>query len=457
MRKRSRRILIGVGIVLLSAGSVYAVLLVRSTARLRQAYAALEKAGRPTAAAAFIPPAVPDAQNALVLYESAASGLRAQPFGSRNLLWRLGRLADSLWSDAPDPNDVAELKYWMQQDVVLRALAAVEEGTRRPACRLNRDYDRGVPAETKIVDDFWPLGRLLAAQARLEAEAGAVDKAWSTTVTQLRFADSLRSDPLCEGQLCRAGLILRVCSAIRALCEMEPPSGEKCREMEGILKDLDDIGPSIRALDGERLLVGERLFSLPSDELYETVRERVLRANERTPEILTRLAFRILAFRPRLVAEHAMYLSLLQKSTQMLQGPYVPRGSGVWQEVHDLLMKPRLLTREFTPSLDFLAELHYRKAAEVHITRAGLALLQHRQTHGALPPTLEVLGLERLTDPYTQEPLRYRIEGQGFVVYSVGEDMRDNGGTSRQPKQKTDYDFVWCFPRPKSPEAPNGK
>jgi hypothetical protein len=456
MRKRTRRILIGVGIVLVCMGSVYAVLLARAAARLRQAYAALEKDSRPTDAAGLIPSAVPDAQNALVFYESAASLLKAQPFGSKTLLWHLARLADSYGSDAPDPNDCAELRQWLQKDVVRKALAAIEEGAQSPARQLKRSYDTGVPAEMPIVDDLRLLGRLLSVKARLEAEAGASDKAWSTAVTQLRFADGLRSDPLCDSQLCRAGLILRACWAIQGLCEIAPPQGEDCRKTEGLLKDLDDVGPLLRALDGERLLVGERLFGLPSDELYETVRERVLPAGDRTPEIFTRLAFRILVFRPRMVAEHALYLDLMQKSTQILQGPYVPGGSGARQQVQSLMMKPRLLTHNFTPYLDFMVDLHYRKAAEVHITRAGLALLQYRRTHGALPPTLDALGLERLTDPYTQEPLHYRTEGEGFVVYSVGEDLRDNGGTPRQPRGKADYDFVWRFPRPKSPGAANG-
>jgi hypothetical protein len=451
MRRRTRGILIGVGLVVVVAGSVYAVLLGRATARLQHAYTALEKDGRPTEAAGLIPPVVPDAQNALVLYEKAASLLKAQPFGSRTLLWHLGQLANSLRSDSPDPNDCAELNQWMQKDVLLRALAAIEQGTRRPACRVNRNYDTGVPAETEIAGDFWLLGRLLSAKAYLQAEAGAIDKAWSTTVTQLRFADSLRSDPLCDGQLCRAGLILRACSALQTLCDREPPGGETYREIEGILKDLDDVGPLLRALDGERLLVGERLFGLPRDELYQTVRQRVLGANDRTPEVLTRLAFRIMVFRPRLVAEHALYLDSLQKSTRLLQGPYVPAGSGLRQELHDLMMKPRLLTRDFTPYLDYLLNLHYRTTAQVHIARTGLALLEYRQTHGAFPPTVVPLGLEKLTDPYTREPLRYWAEGAGFVVYSVGEDLEDNGGTPRPPKGNANYDFVWRFPGPKGP------
>jgi hypothetical protein len=455
IHKRTRRILTGVGIVLVSAGAVYAIMLARSTARLRQAYAALENDGRPMQPAELIPPAVPDAQNAIVLYESAASMLKAQPVGSRNLLWHLGRLADSYWSDSPDPNDCAELRQLMGQEVVLGALAAIEQGTQRPTCRLNRNYDPGVPADMPIVDDLRLLGRILSVKARLEAEAGEPDKAWDTMATQLRFADGLRWDPLCAGQMCRTGLILRACYAIQKLCEIEPPRGEDYQRIEGLLKDLDDVGPLVRALDGERLLVGERLFSLPTDELYQTVRQRVFGADEHTPEIFTRLVFRVVAFKPRFVADHAMYLDLMGKFTRMLQGPYTPKGSGVRKEIDDLMAKPRILTQQFAPRPGLLGDFHYRMVAQVHMTRAGLALLQYRQAHDAFPPTLDALGLEGLTDPYTQEPLRYRTQGEGFVVYSVGEDQKDNGGTPRQPRQTTDYDLVWHFPRPKDPVPAN--
>ena len=79
MRKKSRKILTGIGLVVLVLGAVYTVGLARSAARLRRAYAALEANGRPMDASEVIPPEVPDTQNAAVLYESAALMLKAQP------------------------------------------------------------------------------------------------------------------------------------------------------------------------------------------------------------------------------------------------------------------------------------------------------------------------------------------------------------------------------------------
>jgi hypothetical protein len=109
----------------------------------------------------------------------------------------------------------------------------------------------------------------------------------------------------------------------------------------------------------------------------------------------------------------------------------------------------------------------------LRLTRAGLALLQYKEAHGAFPKTLDALGLEGLTDPFTDEPLHYRPEGdpkrdpsrlgtqgQGFVVYCVGQDRKDNDGTAQPEKRSSDprakalaYDEVWRFPNPKNKAA----
>ena len=452
MRRRTTGILTGIGIIVVVLGIVYAVAVVRATARLRRAYAALEADGRPMRATEVVPPTVPDTQNAMVLYESAAAMLKAQPAPQRNLLYYMGKLADSFWSDSPDPNTSAELRQLMGQDVVLRALSAVEQGTQRPACRLNRDYEAGVPLEMPILDDLRSLARLLAIEARLEVEGGKPDAAWNTVLAQLRFADGLRSDPLYEGQLCRTGLIGLTCRTIQRLCEMTPPGKEEYRKIDGLLKDLDDIGPLIHATDGERLLIGEWLFNLPKDQLYRALRERMFGHGGSVPEIIPRLAFRIIIFKPRLLRDHATYLELMRAHARALPGPYAPRGSDAHKEIDGLIARRGLLTELLAPM--YYQDIHYRRLADVRMTRAGLALLQYRQAQGSFPPTLDALGLEKLIDPYTQEPLHYRPEGEGFVVYSVGEDLKDNGGKPRSrqssdPRQRipVEYDLLWRFPR----------
>jgi hypothetical protein len=104
------------------------------------------------------------------------------------------------------------------------------------------------------------------------------------------------------------------------------------------------------------------------------------------------------------------------------------------------------MTSMLSPTSYRIKETHSRIAGQVRVTRAGLALLRYRQTHGVFPETLDVLDAGDLSDPFADGPLIYRTTEDGFVVYSVGEDRADNGGSPKQPRQNKDYDIVRQWP-----------
>lgn len=79
---------IGIVIVIFLLGVINASAVVRLNAQLLQAYAALGNNARPVKPKDVIPPEIPKTQNALALYEEAASLLRGQSVGNKNrLMW----------------------------------------------------------------------------------------------------------------------------------------------------------------------------------------------------------------------------------------------------------------------------------------------------------------------------------------------------------------------------------
>jgi len=168
-----------------------------------------------------------------------------------------------------------------------------------------------------------------------------------------------------------------------------------------------------------------------------------------------RLSFALSVFKPRLVADHAAFLQLSRKRVQLLQGPYRdPQETAAFLQDSSWNVLTHKLARHTTSD----TEDYWRMLADLRLTRAGLALLQYKQAHGTFPETLAALGVEGLTDLYTGKSLLYRPEGEGFVVYSVGQDRQDNGGTPRpdqrdRQRRHDPYDEVWRFPTPK--ELPN--
>ena len=445
MRKKTLRIVTGFAIALVVLGVFYAIAVSLSAAKLRRAYAALEEAGRPMRTEEVIPPAVPDTQNAALLYESAYLLLKAQPFGEGNLLGRLGNWKKSK-RDTPDPNEPAETRRLLGLDVVEQAVSMVEQGSLRPACRFDREYEAGLEMVMPDLLDLKGLFRILRDKALLAAETGNKEEAWGLLDTQLRFADALRQEPDIVPQLVRLAMISGSCMTARELCETALPDRQCQDRIEKLLIAYDDVSPLARAVDGERLLYGEWVFGLSRDELYRVTQQW---SSSYIPEIFHRVRFWRMMFKPTFLADHAAYLRVMLEAAQQFERPYVPEEVIARDMELFKVQKRHRLTSLFAPATLRVKEIYLRTAAHMRITRAGLALLRYRETRGALPDTLDALGLKGLADPFLeQSQLLYKKAADGFVVYSVGTDQKDNDGTPRAPKGDAEFDYVWRFPSP---------
>lgn len=79
-------------------------------------------------------------------------------------------------------------------------------------------------------------------------------------------------------------------------------------------------------------------------------------------------------------------------------------------------------------------------------TRAAAALLAYKSRNGSFPATLAEALSPVPTDPFTDNPLHYRREEKGFVVYSVGEDGKFAGGEPGRVNGR--YDVAFRYPVP---------
>lgn len=83
---------------------------------------------------------------------------------------------------------------------------------------------------------------------------------------------------------------------------------------------------------------------------------------------------------------------------------------------------------------------------DYQMTRAYVDVLQFRNQHGRWPESLAEAGVQAL-DPFDGKPLRYRVEGEGFLIWSVGHNARDDNGVTRfeSPDGEAD-DLIAPFP-----------
>jgi hypothetical protein len=103
-----------------------------------------------------------------------------------------------------------------------------------------------------------------------------------------------------------------------------------------------------------------------------------------------------------------------------------------------------MLARIMLPQIEEVAAVNARIQAQVDTVRAATAVLKWKAQHGAFPVTLAQALMPVPTDPFDGKPLRYRQEGSGFVIYSVGENGTFDGGT---PDKKPAFqDVVFRYP-----------
>ncbi len=419
--------------------TVYVVLLAYSTSMVRRARAALAKEGRPLTAEEILPPSVSGGENAAPLYESAFRLLESQSVGDETLLSVLADAAYRILEENMSNHDIARIHDVMERPEVEQAVDLVRRAMERPVCRFSVRWDQGPNALLPHANAMRQMTRILGARSLLNAERGDFDSAWRDAEMALRTAEAMRDEPILISQLVRIAQTRTALEVIRKLAAVAPPNDAVASRLMQLLASLEERRPFARAVDGERLLLGEWSFRLLENDMAGYAQKDVLHS-------LFGTAGRLIRLKPVRRMDYAIYLNLVRHAASRTERAFheMPQ-----QDEPDI---PRLarLTRLIVPAFG-----GYRRSVEEHIAltrvaRTGLALIRHRAIHGSYPDTLESLAPTLLgapaEDPFTGRPLIYRRADDGFVVYSVGPDGKDNGGAprSRSVGRDVEYDLPWA-------------
>ncbi len=98
----------------------------------------------------------------------------------------------------------------------------------------------------------------------------------------------------------------------------------------------------------------------------------------------------------------------------------------------------RRFARHFFGSVDPLFPLRDTTLARTRLLILHSLVLRHIKVRGAAPASLAEFPESVAVDPYTGELLVYRSEGIEFRLYSVGENLKDDGGETDQEFQFPD-------------------
>jgi hypothetical protein len=112
------------------------------------------------------------------------------------------------------------------------------------------------------------------------------------------------------------------------------------------------------------------------------------------------------------------------------------------------------LTVLLAPAFQAAFDSENRARTREVLEQVGFALAAYRADHGGYPDSLSVLApkyIDRLpNDPMSEQPLHYRREGTGCLLYSVGTNGVDEGGRTFDSKPPGDDLLIRLSAEPRS-------
>ncbi len=438
-RKISIRILV-VLLIFVTAVLAARAILNYTTGKKLERYLAQAKADGVALRVKDLVPNCPDADNGARLWKAAEALLLVEK--DDNIL--MSKTIESFYTGLPFDNTAKE-KLSRLTEKNKKVLDLIAEAAERPCFRY-RDwtgslaYDAKIPPAISLIKAI----RLLAIDAVLHAEKGAVGQALEESRSGMRFSSKLLDEPVLLDMLIALAVRKAVqisFDRIASGCDLDP---------EGLARWVKEMDPGPWRSRFFRCLPGEKALML------EVCMEVIKGRPETVKDFYGSGAYhRAVAWllRPLLKAQVLTALTVFPELESMSERPYYEQRDLVKKYLRDEAPQswPQKLLRAYVPEIGamFLKEASFE--AMMLTARAGLACKIYKSKTGRYPDTLDALVPDILSevpiDPFTGKPLVYKIANGELLIYSLGSNQKDDGGrmTYEITKIIMDKDDDWTW------------
>ena len=436
-RRIVRRIAIGiVGLFLIAlvANAVWGYVEAR---RLRAEIGRIKAAGEPLTFKDLDArlPKVDEADDAGPYYEAALALLRHKDSDSGKL-WD----ADCAYWDAMRQSptsrpakEVCEIVDRFLADNTL-TLQMLDLAAQRPACRFKIGVEAGFQ-HMQSLGRMRAMAKLLSLQALIRASAGRPDEAADSVVCLLRMLRMFDQQPILIAHLVKVAIASLACQDAKTVLETARPADAKLALLQEALLATDAPRPL------EPVILAERVYGI------EMMGDVLACTAASGPENLTTGLpgqWPPAGFWERPMKRH-MTVGYLRDMAAMLSDARQPL-----PEVLSTIQSGGKATSIFgaivAPALGRGLILSERAIAKIRCAAVAIMIERYRRATGHLPQSLHDLipkyAPSLPIDPFTGKELVYRHEEKSYVVYSLGEDQKDdNGDVERGKDDKGPWDF----------------
>jgi hypothetical protein len=508
----SRRTLGRICVLLAALGTLIALVCAEENWRGKRAWLSykhqLEAQGERLDWKDYVPPPVPDAQNfAMTPFLAPILDFNPRPRPEGQSLWRdtngynrisslqeeIGKLEQAT-ADHNQPRVVqrmTDLPGWAAALAgktnqaagtpapsltraeaatdVLRGLEKynpiVEElrsASQRPYARFNIRYEEDF-APAILLPHLASLKQatvLFQVRASAELALGRTDQAWADTRMGLYLADTLKDEPFLISKLVQVTLDQLALKPIWEGLAEHRWSDVQLLEIEQRLGKINLLADA--AMRGERNLNLRTIEQLRDGGIID--------ANDPSKRLPWLFSFLLGGFfyQNELVITRMyqqFFVPVADAANQRLYpSRAVTNDAALAKAVAGGFRPDNFFARMLIPAITQSETKFAFGQTRVNEAIVACALERYRLAQGQLPESLEPLSprfLEKMPhDIITGAPLIYRRTPDGqFILYSVGWDEQDNGGTVVVTKAKpssqnvTEGDWVWQYPSPAAPPA----
>jgi len=283
--------------------------------------------------------------------------------------------------------------------------------------------------------------QLLTAEALLDASSGEIERGMSALRAAGSVADSVSEEPFLISQLVRISGWAIICKRCELILNGVTLSDAQLSELETFFHNAERPNAMARGLAGERAS-GLGIFMGSQDQVF-------IFSNSSTPALKDRLRtslfMGLLKSTGILHKDKAFYLDVMATNMLAAETPF-PERLTLGQQANAAVLSPPskflIFSRMLLPALGKAMQRDADHAARIRTTQTAIAIERFRRAHnGDLPSHLDQLVPTYLSsvasDPYDGKPLRFKRLTTGYVVYSIGGDLRDDGGSEGDPKKQS--------------------
>lgn len=403
------------------------------------------------------PVSIPDNENAAFIYTNAIAHLNetnAIAHGAISDIYDILQYRQPISSETR-----AKFELAVRTNTV--ALNIIRQVTNASESRYPINYFDGPSARLPHLPGLKALSELLAYDAILKVKASNAPAAVNDVLAQLNVSRSLDNEPIVISQLVSGSILTISCLTLQEILCHTPLSEEQLSEMELEFTAVEATNRILTGMIGERALDGEviRLAQDDPQKLDEIGNEASPGDDQSEWPHKPVASWKLIGFFER---DRDFYLEGMATDIFFIrQGP--PASLAV-SDVEDRLAEEAakkfyIWSAIFLSSAGGIARRDANTRAELRDAITAIAVERWRLMHqDSLPDSLSDLVPAFLKavpeDPFDGKPLRFKKLKKGYCIYSIGPNLRDDGGREMPPMSArgssqdwTNYDIVFTVGR----------